>query len=424
VKAEVMKLEFLRGLGADTLDLSALPAERRRFLATVGRRLTAQALERRDPQRRYPILLTLLAQSATDVLDEVAQLFDQAISARECKAERKMRDALAERGKAGEDRQALLDDLLAIITDPAVPDEQIGGLIRGERIGWPRLRSAVAQAVPRLPRDHGHLATLDGSYGYLRQFTPQVLSPQVLSAVRFAGGTAAIGLLDAVEILRELNVSGARRVPDDAPDGFVPARWRGYLDTAAKSGNSSAYRHYWELCTLLALRDGLRTGDVYVPGSRRYSDPAAYLLTPDKWVLQRTEFCQLVGKPADPTRALAAAEDELDEALGELEEVLAGGDGPVHLDDDRGSGDLAADCRRRPGRGDRVEGGADGDAAVRADRVAADRAGQTHRLPGLLHPRRRQAGPQPGAEAEPDRGADQPLHQPRADADAREPGDH
>jgi hypothetical protein len=42
VKAEVAKLGFLRGLGADTLDLS----ERRRFLATVGRRLTAQALER------------------------------------------------------------------------------------------------------------------------------------------------------------------------------------------------------------------------------------------------------------------------------------------------------------------------------------------------------------------------------------------
>lgn len=148
MKAEVAKLEFLRSLGADSLDLSALPAERRRFLATVGRRLTAQALERRDPQRRYPILLTLLAQSATDVLDEVVQLFDQAISARESKAERKMRDAPAERGKAGEDRQALLDDLLAIITVPQISDEQIGGLIRGERIGWPRLRSAVTQAAP------------------------------------------------------------------------------------------------------------------------------------------------------------------------------------------------------------------------------------------------------------------------------------
>ena len=328
VKAEVTKLEFLRGLGVDTLDLSVLPAERRRFLATVGRRLTAQALARRDPQRRYPILLTLLAQSATDVLDEVVQLFDQAISARESKAERTMRDALAERGKAGEDRQALLDDLLAIITDPGVPDEQIGGLIRGERIGWPRLRSAAAQATPRLPRDHGHLAALDGSYGYLRQFTPQVLA-----AVRFAGGTAAAGLLEAVEILRELNATGSRRVPTDAPDGFVPPRWRGYLDTAAKSANTGAYRHYWELCTLLALRDGLRSGDVFVPGSRRYSDPAAYLLTPDRWTDHRAEFCRLVGKPTDPARALADAEDELGEALRELEEVLTAGDGPVRLDE-------------------------------------------------------------------------------------------
>ncbi|GAA2296232.1 DUF4158 domain-containing protein [Streptomyces violaceusniger] len=48
VKGEVEKLKFLRGLGADVLDMSALPAERRRFLAQIGRRLTAQALERRS----------------------------------------------------------------------------------------------------------------------------------------------------------------------------------------------------------------------------------------------------------------------------------------------------------------------------------------------------------------------------------------
>jgi hypothetical protein len=54
VKAEVAKLGFLRGLGADTLDLSVLPAERRRFLATVGRRLTAQALERRERPATWP----------------------------------------------------------------------------------------------------------------------------------------------------------------------------------------------------------------------------------------------------------------------------------------------------------------------------------------------------------------------------------
>ncbi len=332
VKAEIAKLEFLREMDAHTLDLSVLPAERRRFLATMGRRLTAQALQRREPERRYPILLTLLAQSATEVLDEVVQLFDQAISARESKAAHQMRDALAERGKAGEDRQALLDAVLAIVADPAIPDEEVGGLIRGEAIGWERLRAAQSSALPPLPRDHGHLAALDGSYGYLRQF-----SPQVLDAVRFAGGTAAAEMLEAVEILRELNATGARKVPGNAPAGFVPARWRGYLDTAEKAGNVTAYRHYWELCTLLALRDGLRTGDVFVPGSRRYADPAAYLLTPGKWADHRVEFCRLAGKPADAATGLAEAGKELHTALGELEQTLAEDDGQVRLDD---AGDL------------------------------------------------------------------------------------
>jgi len=260
VKAEVEKLGFLRRLGADTLDMSVLPAERRRFLATMGRRLTGQALDRRDPQRRHPILLTMLAQSGTDVLDEVVQLFDQAISAKFSTAERRMQEQLADRGKSGEDRQALLDELLAIVTDPQIADEQIGGLIRGEQIGWERLRAAIAQARPRLPRDHGHLAELDSSYSYLRQFTPVVLAN-----VRFAGGTAATELLIAVNMLRELNATNARKVFDGAPTGFVPTKWRGYLDEARKSGSATAYRHYWELCVLLGLRDGLRSGDVFVP---------------------------------------------------------------------------------------------------------------------------------------------------------------
>jgi len=209
------------------------------------------------------------------------QLFDQAISARESKAAHRMRDYLAERAKSGEGR---------------------------------------------------HLAALDGSYGYLRQFTPQVLD-----GVEFVGGTAATELLEAVRILRHLNATGARKVPDEAPTGFVPARWRGYLDTAAKSGNTSAYRHYWELCTLLALRDGLRTGDVFVHGSRRYSDPAAYLLTPSKWADHRVEFCRLVSKPTDAAAALDQMSEELHTALGALEQTLAGDDGPVRLDED---GDL------------------------------------------------------------------------------------
>ncbi|WP_435108806.1 hypothetical protein [Nocardiopsis synnemataformans] len=55
VNAEVAKLEYLRSLDAHALDVSVLPTERRRHLATIGRCSTAQSLERRDPEVRYPI---------------------------------------------------------------------------------------------------------------------------------------------------------------------------------------------------------------------------------------------------------------------------------------------------------------------------------------------------------------------------------
>jgi len=75
------------------------------------------------------------------VLDEVVQLFDQAVSGRESRAKHKLTDQVAERAKRS-------------------------------GIGMSRLRAALAEpATTRLPRDHGHLAQLSSSYAYLRQFT-------------------------------------------------------------------------------------------------------------------------------------------------------------------------------------------------------------------------------------------------------------
>jgi len=228
-----------------------------------------------------------------------------------------MAEALAERGRHGEDRQTLLDEVLAIVLDPDVGDEQVGVRLR-EQVGLDRLRAAWAARRERLPRDHGHLALMDASMGYLRQF-----APDVLTAIRFAGGPGTDELLKAVVMLTELYATGARKIPPEAPMGFVPTKYAGYLTAAEQAGDVTGYRHYWELCVLLGLRDGLRSGDVFVPGSRRYADPASFLLTPERWEPQRVEFCHLVGKPTKAAEALAQADDELHTALADLESQLA-----------------------------------------------------------------------------------------------------
>lgn len=332
VKTALEKLRYLRGMDAHLLELSMVPTERRRFLATVGRRSTNQALERRERERRYPILLALVAQSAVDLLDEVVALFDQAVSARESRAKAKTDEALAERAKTGEARQALLQVILPVLADPSIPDERVGALLRNT-IGMQRLREAASGGWRPLPRDHGRLSAMHTSYSYLRQFTPNVLA-----AIDFQGGPGTAELMEAVGILKELNRLGGRKVSQGAPAGFVPVRFAEYLDKAAKSGDDTSYRHYWELCVLLGLRDGLRSGDIFVPGSRRYADPSTYLFTPEQWAPRQRDYCALVGKPTRAADALAQGKQELHAALADLDKTLANSlpedTGAVRLDSD------------------------------------------------------------------------------------------
>ena len=175
MKTAIEKLLFLRGMDAHHLDLSMLPRERRRFLATLGRRSTVQGLERRG-ERRYPILLALVAQSALDQLDEVIALFDQAVSARESRARRPgpMRPWPSGPRRA-RPAKLLMDVILPVLIDVGVRDENVGGMLR-RRIGMDKLREVAAVNWKPLPRDHGRLAALEASYSYLRQFTPHVLN--------------------------------------------------------------------------------------------------------------------------------------------------------------------------------------------------------------------------------------------------------
>ena len=137
---------------------------------------------------------------------------------------------LSARVAAAEDRLVLLDDLLAVLADPAVPDEAVGRLLRAG-ISLERLQAARRSPGERLPADRGHLGALEDRYAYLRSFVPAVIA-----ALPLAGGSSSRSLLRAVDVLRDLNDTGRRRVPDDAPVDFVPARWQSYLD-AARQGD-------------------------------------------------------------------------------------------------------------------------------------------------------------------------------------------
>jgi hypothetical protein len=96
--------------------------------------------------------------------------------------------------------------------------------------------------------------------------------------------------------------------------------WCGNLDATHGQGRGAAYRHYWELSVLYGVQAGLRSADRWVPGSRRYTDPATLLLPPQQWAGQRDD-CTVTGTDANPQRQLERLDAQLHAAVGALEAV-------------------------------------------------------------------------------------------------------
>jgi hypothetical protein len=130
---------------------------------------------------------------------------------------------------------------------------------------------------------------LDDHYSYVRQF-----APQFLATLSFESHAEDDPLLEAIEVFRALNTTKRRTLPDDVPVDFVPDNWRRFV---APEGQPK--RRAYELCTLSTLRDKLRSGDIYLPNSRRYTDPETFLIPRSAWPTLRTDVCQQLD--LDPT---------------------------------------------------------------------------------------------------------------------------
>ena len=216
---------------------------------------------------------------------------------------------------------------------------EIGRTILNREIKNEELRDVIYQDVPEKklqaaveecdeiirPLDDSYFDFFERRYNQIRQFAPAFLDAFVLRS-----NESDHSLLQAVDLLRNLNTKRLRNVPEHAPTNFVPAKWRPY----AIDPEGRIDRHYYELCVLSELRNAFRSGNVWVESSRRYADPESYLIPQDRWPTLRTEYCQQVRMPEDATVRLNNRSGEAEELLDRMDRTLSC-EGKVRMEDGR-----------------------------------------------------------------------------------------
>ena len=207
----------------------------------------------------------------------------------------------------------------------AQKSERDGFAVVDETVGWAKLLRVQGEV-----KELANLADEDPLRGAAdRYLTLRKFAPELIEALEFKAARSNDPTLSAIRLLRDLNRSGKRDVPADAP---MPFR-KDWKRLVSEEGRPN--RRLYETAVFATLRDKLRSGDVWVERSSNYRRFDSYLLPPAAVPAIAAEL----GLPATADEWLATRGAELDRRLrrfarrlrrGELEGVELR-DGRLHV---------------------------------------------------------------------------------------------
>jgi hypothetical protein len=171
------------------------------------------------------------------------------------------------------------------------------------------LSSSQREAIEAIPVDRA---------GLIEHYVPSLLETFELRAA-----PAAAALLEVIENFQTMNRDKRRSIPQEAPLEWIPQRWQPYVVT-----DEGIDRRFYELCALTELKNRLRSGDIWVSGSRQFKDFDAYLLAPSRFHELRDDKSLTLPFEQDGYHYIAGRIAQLTASLDEVNGLAARGELP------------------------------------------------------------------------------------------------
>ncbi len=270
----IERLEYIRGMELETVQISHLHRNRLLQLSRLGSRYEPYAFRDFQENKRYSILTVYLLHLTQELTDKAFEIHDRQILSLLSKGRKAQEEIQKQNGKKLNEKVIHFTNIGQALIKAKEEKLDVFEVLESV-IEWNSFVSSVeeAQELAR-PADYDYLDLLQKRFYSLRKYTPTLLR-----VLEFHSTKANEPLLQAVEIIRGMNESGKRKVPDDSPVDFISKRWKKHL----YEDDGTINRHYYEMAILTELREHVRAGDVSIVGSRQYRDFEEYLFSEDTW---------------------------------------------------------------------------------------------------------------------------------------------
>ena len=114
-------------------------------------------------------------------------------------------------------------------------------------------------------------------------------------------------IVTGLDLVQQLDTGPLKTLPAHTPTAFVPGRFR----AALHQSDAPLDRRTWELGLAVAVRDGLRSGDVYLPESRRHVSFSNLIYDPTRWPKERDLAYTELALPQEPDDFVSRLQQEV-----------------------------------------------------------------------------------------------------------------
>lgn len=269
------------------------------YLYRLTKRYSAKDMKRFKDHKRYALMVCFLLESRKILLDHLVKMHDQYMTEL-CRQTKNSHD---KKHKEFRKRQKKAIDAVLDTTDVLLewPDEQpLYKQDLWQRIDEKHLLVSIddLRIFKRL-EERGYCDLLLTRYPSLRKYFADFIR------LPFEVAKGSGPLIKAIQIVQQLDNGAIKKLPEATPLAFIPRELRRSL----KDQGGSINRNAWEMGLALAMKDALRSGDLYLPQSKQHVSFWDLTLNEPNWdETRQTVYTELQQPPPQEVRAVISAQ--------------------------------------------------------------------------------------------------------------------
>ncbi len=267
------------------------------YLFRLSKYYNAAELKRFKEQKRLSLLICFLLEARKELLDKLVKMHDQYI----LDLSRRMRNLYEKKYRQSRKKNKRAVDtvlkaakMLVHRQNGSPSDTQ--DII--EAVGEEKLLGSIADLNEfKYLEERGYADLLISHYPSLRKYFADFIE------LPFESEEGSEDLTEAIKIVRRLDSGQIKNLPENAPVSFIPKELRRVL----KNKRGQLNRNAWETGLALAIKENLRSGNLYLPKSKEYISFWKMLLDNRHWEKEQRMIYEEIKQPL-PEHAVGSLE--------------------------------------------------------------------------------------------------------------------